>query len=176
MCVGIFHPHFGVPVTEGFQIAVLRFRARGGRMWRLAREHNISPCLLSATVRATSIWWRMSGTCARFSPTWTRRSRCVPRVARDRCWCRSVSGCGPWHLQQAQLAWQSSTSTAQVRHTTVSIGALEPVGLPADNRVIVMTILRRGRTVRPHSARRMCGTPCDVSTKTIWPHDQQGRT
>ena len=37
-------------VTETFQVAVLRYRARGGRLYRLAAEHDISPSLLSATL------------------------------------------------------------------------------------------------------------------------------
>jgi hypothetical protein len=37
-------------VTETFRIALLRYRARGGRLYRLAVDHNLSPSLFSATV------------------------------------------------------------------------------------------------------------------------------
>jgi hypothetical protein len=37
-------------VTEAFQIALLRYRARGGRLYRLAVDHDISPSMFSATV------------------------------------------------------------------------------------------------------------------------------
>jgi hypothetical protein len=37
-------------VTETFRLAVLQYRARGGRLYRLAVDHDISPSLLSATL------------------------------------------------------------------------------------------------------------------------------
>ena len=37
-------------VSEAFILAVLRYRARGGRLYRLAIDHGMSPSLLSATL------------------------------------------------------------------------------------------------------------------------------
>jgi len=37
-------------VSEAFVVALLRFRSRGGRQWKLARDHGISPSLLSSTI------------------------------------------------------------------------------------------------------------------------------
>jgi hypothetical protein len=37
-------------VTETFKLALLQFRARGGRVYRLAIDYDLSPSLLSATV------------------------------------------------------------------------------------------------------------------------------
>jgi hypothetical protein len=37
-------------VSEAFFIATLRYRARGGRLYKLAIDHGMSPSLLSATI------------------------------------------------------------------------------------------------------------------------------
>jgi hypothetical protein len=37
-------------VTETFGLAVLQYRARGGRLYQLAVAHNVSPSLFSATL------------------------------------------------------------------------------------------------------------------------------
>ena len=37
-------------VSEAFVIALLRYRSRGGRQWKLAIDHGITPSLLSSTI------------------------------------------------------------------------------------------------------------------------------
>lgn len=37
-------------VTEAFKIATLKYRARGGKLYKLAHDHDISPTMLSATI------------------------------------------------------------------------------------------------------------------------------
>jgi hypothetical protein len=37
-------------LTETFRLALMQYRARGGRLYRLANDHDISPSVFSATV------------------------------------------------------------------------------------------------------------------------------
>lgn len=43
-------PHSVSVITETFRLAIWRYRTRGGRLYRLALDHDLSPSVLSATL------------------------------------------------------------------------------------------------------------------------------